>query len=64
MATAIVCPYCHKTMPDGIPDRAMWTCCGEVGHGVERWYDQEAADEEAAEAEAWLQHMQDKEAAK
>lgn len=28
------CPYCFKPMPSGIPDKAVWDCCGKVGHAV------------------------------
>jgi hypothetical protein len=55
----VICPYCRNEMPDGVPDAAVWTCCGETGHGRELT---EAEEEEAAEAAAWLQRMQDKEA--
>jgi hypothetical protein len=43
------CPYCGKQVPVGLPDPSQFSCCGEIGH---------ADEEEAAEAEAWLQHMQ------
>jgi hypothetical protein len=52
----VICPYCKREMPSGIDHPAMWTCCGEQGHGRELT---EAEEEEAAEAEAWLQHMQE-----